>query len=436
MPRRYVFALTLLLVWFLVTGALYALRTPRWQAPDEPAHFNYVRYVAQHWTPPVLEPGCYDQAYLERLKSRRFPPSMSVDAICYEAHQPPLYYYLAAVPYGLAVALGFDPLLAVRLFTVVLGAGVVLVSAAIGLHLFPERPLVAVSAAGVVATVPMHVAMLASANNDALAELVLGLAVWQMVRLLRRPRTAPRDWYLLGVLLGAGMLTKTTTYIAIPMALAVAWWRWRGIPGGSFLRTAGAPLAVALLFALPWFARNSLTYGGLDVLGLRRHEAVVVGQPRTAQWLQELGALRLAKRFVFTTFHSFWGQFGWMAAPLPSAVYSVLWLVSALGLAGVVLRLWSARRLWPTSTPSAYRLLLLWVGLNLLAYGWYNLTFVQHQGRYLFPSLPALALFLVLGLHEWFVPRYRPLVSVALVGGLAGLAWWSLLVVLPGLAPG
>lgn len=428
--------LALIMAWFLVTGALYAVRTPRWQAPDEPAHFNYVRHVATYWTPPVLEAGCYDQAYLELLKSRRFPPSMPVDTLCYEAHQPPLYYYLAAVPYHLAVALGFDPLLAVRLFSVLLGAGVVLVSALVGMQLFPTRPFVALSAAGVVATVPMHVAVLASANNDALAELVLGLAVWQMVRILRRQRTRPRDWYVLGLLLGLGVLTKTTTYIAIPMALAVAWWRRREVPGVALLvRGTGAALVIALLFAVPWFARNSLTYGGLDLLGLRRHDAVVVGQPRTAEWLAELGALRLVKRLVFTTFHSFWGQFGWMAAPLPASVYGVLWVVCGLSALGLVLRLLFERRLWTISAFHGYTLLALWVGLNVLAYGWYNLTFVQHQGRYLFPSLPALALFLVLGLQEWFAPRYREIVLAVLVAGLAALTWWSLIAIVPGLAP-
>jgi hypothetical protein len=42
-------------------------------------------------------------------------------------------------------------------------------------------------------------------------------------------------------------------------------------------------------------------------------------------------------------------------------------------------------------------LLLAVVALSLLAYGWYNLQFVQHQGRYLFPALIPIAVGFVAG---------------------------------------
>src|SRR5581483_9653585 len=95
-------ALAVVLVMQLCMGVLYATRTPRWQAPDEPAHFNYVRALAETGTFPVLRQGDYDQAYLERLKSEKFPPELSIDIVRYESHQPPLYYLLAAPVYLLA----------------------------------------------------------------------------------------------------------------------------------------------------------------------------------------------------------------------------------------------------------------------------------------------------------------------------------------------
>src|SRR2546421_12851096 len=88
--------LLLLILFFQVLfGVLYAVRTPHWEAPDEPAHFNYVRVLAVTGTFPVLQQGDYDQAYLEEIKSEKFPPELSVDAIRYESHQPPLYYVIA-----------------------------------------------------------------------------------------------------------------------------------------------------------------------------------------------------------------------------------------------------------------------------------------------------------------------------------------------------
>ena len=72
-----------------------------WQAPDEPAHYNYVRALAEGGGFPVMEPGDYDQTYLSRLTSEGFPPALPVDAVEYEDHQPPLYYLLATPVYWL-----------------------------------------------------------------------------------------------------------------------------------------------------------------------------------------------------------------------------------------------------------------------------------------------------------------------------------------------
>jgi len=38
--------LSLLIMLYLALGTLYAVQTPIWQVPDEPAHYNYIRYLA------------------------------------------------------------------------------------------------------------------------------------------------------------------------------------------------------------------------------------------------------------------------------------------------------------------------------------------------------------------------------------------------------
>ena len=47
MRRHEAAALGLLLLAYLVLGVLFAVRTPPWQAPDEPAHVNYVRQLVE-----------------------------------------------------------------------------------------------------------------------------------------------------------------------------------------------------------------------------------------------------------------------------------------------------------------------------------------------------------------------------------------------------
>ena len=40
------FPLILILIAYLIVGAVYAIRTPDWQAPDEPAHYNYAAQIS------------------------------------------------------------------------------------------------------------------------------------------------------------------------------------------------------------------------------------------------------------------------------------------------------------------------------------------------------------------------------------------------------
>ena len=63
-------------------------------------------------------------------------------------------------------------------------------------------------------------------------------------------------------------------------------------------------------------------------------------------------------------------------------------------------------------------LLGVWVGWTALQYLAYNVTFVQHQGRYLFPALMPIGLAFALGWREALRPRMTRWLA-ALLGFLA-----------------
>ena len=177
-----------IVVLYLILASLYAAYTPAWQAPDEPAHYNYVRYLAEEHRFPVLKPGDYPAAYLEEIKTAHFPPEMSIEPIRYEFHQPPLYYLLAVPVYGLSGG----ALLPLRLLSVAMGALLLLVVHRIVGALAPNRPGLALGATAFVAFLPMHLAMTASVNNDTLAELLLALLLLFSIRYLKGPSPLPR----------------------------------------------------------------------------------------------------------------------------------------------------------------------------------------------------------------------------------------------------
>jgi hypothetical protein len=434
--RRPSLYLAAIVVAYLATALLFAVTTPDWQNPDEPAHYNNIAHLAATGELPVLRIGDYDQVYLSELLARRFPADMSIAGLRYESYQPPLYY-LAATPVFLATD---GSLLALRLFNVALGAIAVLLLYTALVLVFPTKPLLFVGATGFAAFLPMHVAMNASVNNDGLAEVLLLAALMVLLRWMkrrfyratppaeeRRPvpaRAIPYTLLVLGLLLGLGLWTKIYAYMAVVLCCAlvvlVVWLRPRvddNQPGhgGSwqtFRRGVVAALWVAApasLLALPLWLRNARLYGGWDILGLGMHDAVVAGQPTTGEWIAHYGWMGYTERAVSFTFRSFWGVFGWMGIFMEERVYTMLWVFSgivALGLLWALVRFICGR---PETDMDRYQFWTLgFFGVMVLAvfvaYGWYNVKFVQHQGRYFFWGLLPLSAFVALGWREVMQP--------------------------------
>jgi 4-amino-4-deoxy-L-arabinose transferase-like glycosyltransferase len=386
--------LVFILIGYLALGAAYALQTPAWQAPDEPAHYNYIQFIAQQQALPILDQGEYDQAYNEEFtRTPQNTASLSIDPLRYEDYAPPLYYLLAAPIYALTDGW----IAALRLFSVVLGGALVVVVYLIGAEAYPDQLVFALGGAAFVAFVPQHLAMMSAVNNDSLAELLIALVVLQSMRLFRSPTISKRRLIGLGVTLGLGLLTKATFYYtAVPIAFIALLLHSRRY-ALRFTHYAFVFLP-ALLIGAVWWLRNLSVYGGFDVLGLARHNAIVVGQPTTAQWLIDYGAGGLLQRLFTTTYRSFWGQFGWMSTPLPDRDYLLLGGLSIVALIGWVWWL-AAKRKSPKSTQQPYGglLLSLLFVLTVGGYLYYNVTFVQHQGRYLFPALIPIGLAFAIG---------------------------------------
>jgi 4-amino-4-deoxy-L-arabinose transferase-like glycosyltransferase len=448
-------ALLVLIAVYLIIGSLYALNTPEWQAPDEPAHYNYIRQLAGG-SFPIIEPGDYDQEYQSRVISSRFDPQYSVLSFEYEDYQPPLYYLTATLVYSLFEG----DLKPMRIVSVVFGAGVVILAYFIALRLFPGRTWLALTAAAFVAFLPQHVAMLSSVNNDSLAELLIAGILFLLVTISlsqsgqgRWVRPARNDEagvedsqvgalaaekifegrYLLltGVLLGLGFVTKVTVYIMVPVVsitlLWIYWDNWRALIKASLI-----VFVPAFLIGLVWWIRNTIVYGGIDILGTQAHNAIVVGQPRTAEWIAERGLGDTLRAFFQTTFQSFWGQFGWMGVVMPRWVYGLLLLFTLLTAGGLILALirkedW--RQLAESSQtadsePNYYPVLAILAGtfaFSLSLFLGYNLTFVQHQGRYLFSALIpiSIAVALAWSVLIWPITRRWSSAAYLLPFGLA-----------------
>ena len=432
---RWLLRLFIVIYWGI--GTLYVLRTPLWQVPDEPAHVNYALHVARTGTLPVLQPGDYDAEYLERIKAARFPPEMSVASIRYESHQPPLYYLLAALVLRLVAPISLaetsppaiaHAVYAIRFLSLLLSVGMLYAAHALMRRLFPTHPSLALAAVGFIAFIPQHVAMMAGANNDALAELVLALVLWRLVHDLQKDEQGWRSSIWRGGLLGLVLLTKTTVYL--PALLA--WVTFHvGTTRGSAFRAGKRLLGegiVALILALPFYVRNLLVYGWPDILGLRRHAEVVVGQLTTAEFIAREGWTAFWQRAITWTFRSFWGQFGWMGVLMDARVYRALAYFSLVLAVALLVGVWHYRASSGAKRVAGNILLAAAAG-TVVSYIGYNLSFLQHQGRYLFTMLVPLAAFLAPGMWllmaparaRWAAAMAAAATALALVAALLDL---------------
>jgi len=428
-------------VAYLALAVLFAVRTPAWQAPDEPAHYNYVAQVAQKGCCPVIEAGDWDQAYLDQLKASDFAPALLDDlpAIQYEDHQPPLYYLLLAPIFTLTNG----SLLALRLASAVLGLVTVICTYVVARQWRPQQPHVALSAAAFGAFLPQYLGITASVNNDALAWAFTGLTLITTMHYLRDDHETPgiRMALGLGVLVGLGLLTKVTTLLLLPVVAFAFLLRWRRLRlSWSYLLGSVVVFGlVALALASLWWLRNLGVYGFPDFLGLAAHDRVVVGQPRTEALIAEVGVGEYVSRALSTTFNSFFGQLGWMALPLPGWIYLIIGLLLLAAIVGWFMRRTTSDQ--PAPAQQNMTLVLVFTSLMaILQYLYYNTEFVQFQGRYLFTGLIPFALFIVQGWDGWRARLSRkPSLSGAILVGLPllliPLDLWLLWRVIPGLAP-
>lgn len=401
--------LFLIVAIYLIIGSLYAVQVPAWQAPDEPGHYNYVRQLAAG-TLPVIEQGDYDQTYLDEIRGAKFAPKYSVAEIEYEDWQPPLYYLFLTPSYLLMDG----NLQALRLTSLFIGAGIIVFAYAIGLLLFPNQRWVALITAVFAAFLPQQLAILASVNNDSLTLLLIAailylLLYWGIGKVAAESKQERNLLIGLGVLLGLGFLTKGTVYLLTAViGLTILWQYWKAWK--NIIRAGLFVFLPAFLLGALWWVRNIVVYGGVDILGKTAHDAVVVGQPRTAEWIVQFGLIGTMEMFMRTTFNSFWGQFGWMAVPMPNWVYLPLLVMLVTAIIGLILWVYISKKEGYETNLSklALGIILLLVGLTFGLHIGYNITFVQHQGRYLFPAVIPIGLGLGLGLGVWGLVLERP----------------------------
>jgi hypothetical protein len=317
--------------------------------------------------------------YISTIASGRLPVFSKAGAD-YEAHQPPLYYLIAAIFYKIDHGVHF-----VRIAATLLGLVLIWVSFFTAKELLPNRPDIAATAAMIVAFLPMNVALSSSVSNDTAANLVFVLYLLVIGRILRGKTRTVKNSVLLAVIMAAGMWTKSSALILLPLtvfALAFAVWK-RNLSANTALTMCAISVFGALLLTAPWLLRNEHLYGDLFAQHVVFHDlasrnigpSVLIGKVGLTWYMQ---------MFFGWTFASYWGVFDSMNMFLPTEVYILLAILSILTVGVGAVKLFKMRTVNDSAVLFTWTVL---VALTVIAYVQYNYHFFQVQGRYLFLAL-------------------------------------------------
>ncbi len=402
--------LAVLIALYTALTLLLIARVPLGQTPDEFAHFQYVEYIAVRGKLPVFEP-------------------LGAPNPGYEFHQPPLYYALCA-PLWNATGAGVQNY-GCRLVSLLCGAATLWFLWHAAAALFPRERELPILATGFAALWPLHGSVGASSGNDALAGLICAAVFWQVARGATRPWTL-RDSLCCGVLVGLGLLTKTTCLVMGVVAAGAAWSFAKSahdassrmnensaMNGGSATHDEGkttklrpdsqhpaspaqrAPVlhpasvaGAALLVGGWWLARNQHLYGdplaqAIFNQAFRFKPQTGLGSPGLADFLAGgVSVLTYFQALLISVFGTAWGIFGgpenarrfWnpftgvlkreaMPALLPMLICALATLGALWGVTRATLR----RRAAGTHIePASRRSALIWwsVGLTLVLLAW------------------------------------------------------------------
>ncbi len=370
---------------------LFALATPPGEAPDERAHFNYLRVMADTGALPLVagRTGSVDQDW--------------------EHYQPPLYYLLLR-PIHAVTSGSIDEatiLKTLRFSSPLLWlVGALLLHGAL-LRLGREQGLsefVQAWTLWLICLLPTFVFLGGALNYDYLLFALGALAIRLMLG-----ESGPRRELLLGVILGLALQTKLTGLLILAAAglLILARARLRPTSPRATLMSMMRVMLPALILWAPWLLRNLRLYDSLTAVEL-------VNNP--AGWSLGHG-LKMTLSYMQ---YSFWAVAG--AQNQLGFLVRLGLAVNLLAVMGLVLRL--RHGTWPRGEAGALlTAALAAVSLNLLLLLAFGLSYAQGQGRFLYPLLMPLGILMGLGLEA-----YGPLVRRRNPGLLtfAFLSTWSL----------
>jgi hypothetical protein len=431
-------------VLYLTMATAYNVLQPIGEAPDEPAHLEFVQYIQQHWTLP--------------RNSLDVPAHLDPLAPGIEFDQVPLYYAVLAIllrPVWLPpkAALHRDPFIGWpghpwqnanllhrtdegwpyrqlsldvhlgRLFST--GLGLVTLLATYRIVARITQPVAALFATAWLGWDPGFLLATSHLNNDAAAIAASSLVILGSVHLVTSRRQTALALIGLSLALGAAILSKVHTLFLVPLVFVAAGYTGPGGRPGLArllrrLTVAGLVLALPAVLLAAWWLTVGRTYdrrlnvavgGGVATIGARLNE-VDWGRLPAAMWLLN---------------RTWWGGVGaGVETPLLPAIYAAL-AIPVLVLTGWGIYALTRELTWTHRPADRWTAILLVLSAVPLFYAtitrqvfpWVDL---DANSRFVLPAAPIIALVVTVGGRQLPLAKARRPLAIGYLLSIYGLA--------------
>ena len=389
-----------ILVLYIIAALLHAFMVPTGQtgyqdAPDEAAHMSYIKTLSNGHLP----------TYRDMLKDHT--------GKSYEWHQPPLYY-LICLPF---VSLGTH---GVRCISIIMGECTLILLYLVMRVMFPDQGNIALLTTAFVALLPGNIAITSAVNNDVLIELLFTAAIFVLaLRLKSGPTTS--NSVITGIVLGLALLTKVNAIILIPV-IAVWYYRSRDLqkPLTSCIKQIGLLFIAALVVCGWWYIRNLMLYH--QFYPTSKFSKEFHSTALASSFISKIGVVGYWQLVTKMSFQSFWATYGSpgyakLGIPryLQPQIYEIALIICVVSIIGMTKLHIQRTKLFSPSEQSFFQMLITIIVLVLLSFIVFLNTYFQTQGRYLYPALAPIAIYISFGWVSVFPMRYRALASLFLV---------------------
>lgn len=367
--------LLFLFVTGLVLRIIFSLLIPDFTGNDEQAHLRYAQHISTE----------------KRLPNLNNYPNENPAGN--EYFQPPIYYVLIAPLISITSTPSSQLHLARIISIIIWGIGFYFALKLISIIKLPEPHSVIVLA--FTALLPTYIANSSTSNNDTLTNTLSLITLFIIAKLLNQKLTFTK-LLILSALISLAILSKLTGLIFLPTAVWLIYYKAKGL-NKIFIANTTIFIITTGLFSGWWFLYNFLIYK--DFLGpIAASTATFTNIPMNPY------KLYLMTRGTFFTFWAAYGPANQIRLPIPAYIF--LFVLTVFSIIGFLITLHQLiRKKVKLQIQNKYIIMCLIVFLfNICLLLIFNIRQHQPLGRYLYPSLFAVALFWSIGLNK-FLPN-------------------------------